>query len=155
MGALIEAVTRARSLAAELGVRSGQGAAVHLWIDPEGDSALAAFLEEQRAVLRSLCPTGKTGSVELSAAPDGAPRDLVAGLNVAVVPEARELGAEERARLAAELEALEAEIGRARGRLANEQFLAKAPAEVVEGNRRRLAELEERRERLVAGLEGG
>jgi valyl-tRNA synthetase len=155
MGALMEAVTRLRSLAAELGVRPGQGAAVHLWIDPEGDPALAAFLEEQRGVLRSLCPTGKTGSLEVSPAPEGASRDLVAGVNVGLVPEARELGAEERARLAGELEALEAEIGRARGRLANEQFLAKAPPEVVEGNRRRLAELEERRERLAAGLGGG
>jgi valyl-tRNA synthetase len=128
---------------------------VHLWIDPDGDPGLASFLEEQRTVLRFLCPTGRTGSVELYAAPEGASRDLVAGVNVGLVPEERALGAEERARLAGELEALEAEIGRARDRLGNEQFLARAPAEVVEGNRRRLAELEERRERLAAGLGGG
>ncbi len=155
MGALMEAVTRVRSLSAELGLRGRHGSTVHLWVDPDGDPETAAFLEEQRTVLRFLCPVGGTGAVELSAAPEGAPRDLVAGINLGLVPEERELGAEERERLEGELRELEAEIGRARDRLANEQFLAKAPPEIVEGNRRRLGELEERRERLEAGLEGG
>ena len=151
MGALIEAVTRVRGLAAELGVRPGQGLGVHLWVDRDGDAGLAAFLEEQSTVLAALCPIGETGSVALSPAPEGAARDRVAGIDLGVVPETREASAEERRRLEAELGKLEAEIGRARGRLANRQFLDKAPPEVVEGNRRRLAELEERRERLAAG----
>ncbi|HUF78549.1 MAG TPA: valine--tRNA ligase [Thermoanaerobaculia bacterium] len=151
MGALIDAVTRVRSLAAELGVRRGQDLSVHLWAEPDGDPGLAAFLEEQKTVLEWLCPTGDGGAVELSPAPAGASRDLVAGVNLGLVALAREPGAEERERLVGELGKLEAEIGRTRERLANRQFLDKAPPEIVEGNRRRLAELEERRERLAAG----
>ena len=150
MGALIEAVTRVRSLAAELGVRPGQGLHVHLSSD---DPNLHGFLAEQRPILGFLCPTGASGSVTIGAVPDGASRDLVAGVHLGLVQEAAELGAEERQRLEAELAKLDDEIGRARGRLSNQQFLAKAPEQVVEGNRRRLRELEERRERLVAGLD--
>ncbi len=149
MASLIEGVTRVRSLAAELGIAPGQGLTVYLEAEaPE----LGAFLAEQRAVLAFLCPTGKSGGVEIGPAPEGASRDLVAGINLGLVPERVELGAEERSRLETELEKLEAEIARARGRLSNQQFLAKAPAEVVAGNRRRLEELEQRRERIAAGL---
>jgi valyl-tRNA synthetase len=159
MGALIEAVTRVRSLAAELGVLpgrgAGQGLTVHLWIDEGGDPGLGAFLEEQKTVLEALCPTGEAGSVELGPAPEGASRDLAAGVNLGLVAHAREAGGEERGRLEAELGRLEGEIARARERLANRQFLAKAPPEIVAGNRRRLAELEERRERLAAGTGAG
>jgi valyl-tRNA synthetase len=150
MSALMEAVTRVRGLASELGVRPGQGLDVHLSAD---DSALHAFLEGQRAVLLSLCPTGREGSLTLGPPPDGASRDLVAGVQIGVVPEAVELGAEERERLEADLAELDEAIDRARDRLSNEVFLAKAPPQVVEGNRKKLAELEERRERLAGGLE--
>jgi valyl-tRNA synthetase len=150
MSALMEAVTRVRALASELGVRPGQGLDVHLSAD---DAGLHAFLEEQRPVLLSLCPTGKEGTVTIGPPPEGASRDLVAGVQVGVVPEALELGAEERKRLEADLAELDEAIGRARDRLSNEAFLSKAPPQVVEGNRKKLAELEERRERLAAGLE--
>jgi valyl-tRNA synthetase len=66
----------------------------------------------------------------------------------------KELGEEERQRLEKELEKIEGEIRGAEARLSNEQFLAKAPEAVVEGNRARLTELEERRERILAGLSG-
>jgi valyl-tRNA synthetase len=131
-------------------VRPGQGLDVHLAAD---DPELSAFLREQREILGFLCPTGESGAVTIGPAPDWASRDLVAGIHLGLVPEAVEPAAEERARLDAELAKLDDEIGRARGRLGNEQFVAKAPADVVAGNRRRLRELEERRERLAAGLE--
>lgn len=53
-----------------------------------------------------------------------------------------------------ELERLAGEIERAELRLANGDFVGKAPAAVVEGVRARLVELRERRERLRAGLGG-
>ncbi len=155
VGALMDVITRVRSMAHELGIRPGQGLTVHLHPAADGDrTGMAAFLEEQRPILEFLFPLGDGGSLELSPIPDGAGSDLVAGVAIGLVPEAVELGDEERQRLEAELEKLDAEIGRARGRLSNESFLAKAPPEIVEGNRERLAELEQRRERIVAGLEG-
>jgi len=51
--------------------------------------------------------------------------------------------AAERERLTKELKKLEAEKANAQRQLGNESFLAKAPPQVVEGIRRRLAELEE------------
>ena len=45
--------------------------------------------------------------------------------------------------LAAARERLEAEIGRAEAKLANEKFVARAPAEVVQGERDKLARLQD------------
>ena len=52
-------------------------------------------------------------------------------------------------KLREELTEVEANLERVRARLANPGFAAKAPAAVVEGARRQLAELEERRARLA------
>ena len=48
----------------------------------------------------------------------------------------------ERARLSKEVARLEAEITKARGKLSNESFVARAPAAVVEQEKTRLAEFE-------------
>ncbi|MEO0108752.1 MAG: valine--tRNA ligase, partial [candidate division WOR-3 bacterium] len=61
--------------------------------------------------------------------------------------------AQERGRLARECERLDAELARIATRLADEQFLAKAPAEVVDRERRRRLEIESRRTRLAQVLE--
>jgi valyl-tRNA synthetase len=90
--------------------------------------------------------------VTLGPPPEGARRDLVAGIELGVLVERQAMSAEERARLAKELEKLTAEIGRAEGRLADPSFLAKAPAHVVEGGRARLAELREREVTLRSAL---
>jgi valyl-tRNA synthetase len=94
-------------------------------------------------------------TVVAGAPPDGAVRDLVAGVEVALVAERGELGGEERERLARELEKLGGEIARADQRLSNADFLAKAPAPVVAGGRAKLAELREREARIRASLEAG
>ena len=60
--------------------------------------------------------------------------------------------AAERERLNKELEQMEKEIANSTRQLGNEQFLAKAPAKVVEGMRKRLAELEVLREKAGAAL---
>ena len=151
MGAWIEAVTRVRTLRAELGVPAGER--VRVWLDAD-DPDLAAFLAEQAPLAGLLARAEVTAGAGASEerAPDQAAHDLVAGVRLAVIPPERELGAEERGRLERELEKLEAEIAAAEKRLANEQFLAKAPAEVVAGSRARLADLTERRRGLLAGL---
>lgn len=62
--------------------------------------------------------------------------------------------AAERARLEKEAKKYEAELANAQRQLANQQFLAKAPAQVVEGIRRRQAELEVLLAKTRAALEG-
>ncbi|HEX2251818.1 MAG TPA: valine--tRNA ligase [Thermoanaerobaculia bacterium] len=149
MAALIEAVTRLRALRADLEVPPAEAVAVTLRAD---DEATSAFLAEQAPLVAALV---RASSVTVAAPAEGAARDLVAGIELGLVAPRRELGAVERERLEAELGKLAGEIAAAEGRLANEQFLAKAPPAVVAGNRARLAELVERRERIRAGLEAG
>jgi valyl-tRNA synthetase len=60
---------------------------------------------------------------------------------------------EERARLARERDALEAETRRAEAKLANADFVAKAPAAVVEKARERLAEAERARAKVVEQIQ--
>jgi valyl-tRNA synthetase len=61
--------------------------------------------------------------------------------------------AAECARLSKELTKLESERDRARSQLSNESFLAKAPANVVAGLRRRCAELEQLILKARSGLD--
>jgi valyl-tRNA synthetase len=58
----------------------------------------------------------------------------------------------ERARITREIDQVESEISRANGMLANEQFVSRAPAAVVEGHRTKLAASEERLALLQARL---
>ena len=60
--------------------------------------------------------------------------------------------AAERERLKKELEQIEKEIGNGQRQLGNEQFLAKAPAKVVEGIRRRAQELQILQEKVKSKL---
>ncbi|HVT19202.1 MAG TPA: valine--tRNA ligase [Thermoanaerobaculia bacterium] len=161
MEILMQVVTRVRGLRAELGLPPK--ARLDLFLDPEapaGAEGTAApmsqptlpagsFLAEQEPLIRFLC---RVESTTFGPAPPGARRDLVAGVEVAVVAGSDGLGEKERERLAREIDRLAGEIARAEERLADAQFLAKAPAAVVAGGRARLAELRERRERLRAGL---
>jgi valyl-tRNA synthetase len=58
----------------------------------------------------------------------------------------------ERARLRGELGRVEGLVRGTEGKLANEGFVAKAPAEVVDREREKLASLREQREKLAAKL---
>jgi valyl-tRNA synthetase len=113
------------------------------------DADLAAFLRRQETLISSLV---RSDGLADGAAPEGAARDFVAGVGVAVVVPEQELGDEERERLEKELTKIAGEITGAEKRLGNEAFLAKAPPEVVAGNRERLAELRERQRRVEARL---
>ena len=62
------------------------------------------------------------------------------------------LTAEERARLTAEMKKNEGEIERIEKKLANEGFVSKAPAAVIEGERAKLSKYLEVRESLAAAL---
>ncbi len=61
--------------------------------------------------------------------------------------------AAERIRLSKEIERLANEISKAKGKLSNESFVARAPAEVVAQEKQRLTGFEQNHEKLVAQLE--
>jgi valyl-tRNA synthetase len=149
METLIQVVTRVRALRAEMGL--GPKAKLDLHLQP-ADAGVSRLLAEQAPLLRSLT---RVETVAFGAIPEGARRDLVAGVEIGVEQAAVEksaMSAEERGRLEKELEKIEAEISRAGERLSNADFLAKAPAKVVEGGRAKLAEMRERQASLRASL---
>ncbi len=149
VGTLIDVVTRVRALRAESGMPAKAEVAVWATKGPETDR----FLAEQAPLIRFLC---RAEALHLAPPPPDARQDLVEGVAVGVAlprAAAQELGEEERRRLEKELEKLEEAIGQAERRLGDEGFTAKAPPQVVAGNRARLAEMKERRERILATLE--
>jgi valyl-tRNA synthetase len=154
MEALIQVVTRVRALRAEMGLGPKAKLDLHLDLHPAdaADAGVSRLLAEQAPLLRFLT---RVETVAFGSIPEGARRDLVAGVEIGLQQAAVEqaaMSAEERGRLAKELEKLEAEISRAEERLSNADFLGKAPAKVVEGGRAKLAEMRERQASLRSSL---
>jgi valyl-tRNA synthetase len=152
MEALIQVVTRVRALRAEMGLSPKAKLDLHLQPAEAADAGIGRLLAEQAPLLRFLT---RVETVALGAVPEGARRDLVAGVEIGLqqaAVEKSEMSAEERGRLEKELEKLETEISRAGERLSNADFLAKAPAKVVEGGRAKLAEMRERQASLRSSL---
>jgi valyl-tRNA synthetase len=84
----------------------------------------------------------------LELAPDAVPadaiRDVAGGTDVAIVLPVGALGAQEKERLAAELEAARTELARVGARLTDPSFTSKAPPEVVQQARQRADELRQK-----------
>ncbi|HEY3566950.1 MAG TPA: valine--tRNA ligase [Thermoanaerobaculia bacterium] len=146
MDALIQGVTRVRALRAEMGL--APKAKLDLHLNP-ADAEMGRLLQEQAPLIQFLTRVEK---VAFGPAPEGARRDLVAGVEIGIAVEKTEMTAEERGRLEKELDKLTSEIGRAEERLSNPDFLGKAPAHVVEGGRAKLAEMRERQAALRSSL---
>jgi valyl-tRNA synthetase len=112
-------------------------------------SARLDLLREQMPLVRFLC---RLESIEVGRVPVAAAGDNVAGFEFQLVALAAEAdgaaGDAARAGTVVQIERLSDEIARAEARLADAGFVAKAPPQVVEGNRSRLAELRARREHL-------
>ncbi len=146
MDALIQVVTRVRGLRAEMGLPPKAKLDLHL--DAE-DTSISRLLAEQAPLIQFLT---RVETVVLGPAPEGARRDLVAGVEIGVAVEKQEMSGEEKGRLTKELEKLDADAARAEERLSNPDFLGKAPAHVIEGGRARLAEMRERQATLRSSL---
>jgi valyl-tRNA synthetase len=130
-----EAVVAVRQLRAEYGVPAGS------WVEGVlvAPSALQAALSAQLPMVAALA---RTRLLVAEAAPQGAAAQALLrdGVEV-VIPLAGMVDVEkERARLAGELADLERHLAALEGRLANEKFVAKAPAALVEAERAKAAD---------------
>ncbi len=141
-------VDACRNLRGEMQVPPGQK--VPLWIyGPE------AFLEKATPYLMALA---KLAEVKIYADESALEKDAP-GAPIALVGDIKLLlkievdVAAERIRLGKEIERLANEINKAKGKLTNESFVARAPAEVVTQEKQRLAGFEQNHEKLVAQLE--
>ena len=147
--AQIKAIVDAcRNLRGEMQVPPGQK--VPLWI-----SGPEAYLQKATPYLLALAKLSEVKIYQDESAlerdaPD-APMALVGDLKLLLKIEV-DVGAE-RIRLGKEIERLANEITKARSKLDNESFVARAPAEVVAQEKQRLAGFEQNHEKLVAQLE--
>ncbi|MDQ3512841.1 MAG: valine--tRNA ligase [Chloroflexota bacterium] len=147
-GALIELVRGIRNARAEAGVEPGRRIAADVYGGQD-----AAGIEAARAELASLARIDPAALRFVPERPRAGPDALtvVAGDAVATLPLMGMIDvAVETERLDRELEEARAERGRATAQLSNEAFTGRAPANVVDVQRRRLATAEER----ITVLEG-
>jgi valyl-tRNA synthetase len=147
IGLVIAAVTEGRSVRAELNVPPGAR--------PDLVVAEASPLQEQalRANAQIIAQTLRAGALRFGeAVPDGAVGFVAAGAALALdVKGLIDLPAE-RARLAKEIATQVSDIDKTARKLGNADFIGRAPPEVVEENRDRLAAAEQAKARLEAIL---
>jgi len=149
IAALQELVTGVRGIRSDLNVspKAELAASVRSSAGPLLE-ALGANLDALRVL---------TGAREWSfgddvSAPEGAVRKVLS-FGELFIPLADVIDVDaERARLQADLAAVERDLIRASGKLANEQFLKQAPADVVEKERAKQQEFQLKKERLEANL---
>ena len=147
IGLLIDVVTEGRSVRSELNVPPS--ARPELFV-AEADPRQRAILEANEALIAT---TLRVSGLRFEPAPAGAVPFVAQGVTAALpVASFIDLQAE-RARLAKEVGTLGGDIERTSRKLANPDFVSRAPEEVVEENRARLAEAEAARAKLQAALQ--
>jgi valyl-tRNA synthetase len=147
VGLIIEAISEGRSVRAELNVPNSARPPL---LVVEASSAQAKVLKDSAPLIAQLLRVAEVRFVD--SAPEGAIPYVVDGATLALpVAEFIDLTAE-RARLGKEVTTLASDIERTAKKLDNPDFIARAPEEVVEENRERLAEAEAAKGKLEAAL---
>src|SRR5271165_2888562 len=137
MAILQDLIVSVRNVRAELKVEPRQKLAIEVF----ADSNVRALVDHNRSAVERLASVEGLTFVDSSLAKAAGARST-ARFDVRVLYERKVDAAAERDRLSKELARLTQELARATGQLNNEAFLAKAPAHVVEGLKRRAAEVE-------------
>jgi len=144
-----EAVTGARAIRADLNVP--QKAEISVVLNTTSEEAAAA-LRESAAALNALTGAARWDVGARLAAPPGSARKVLS-FGELFVPLSDWIDVEaERARLQSELEQAATDLARTEEKLANEQFLSRAPADVIEKERGKRDEFAQKVERLEANL---
>jgi len=152
MAVLQDLIVSVRNIRAELKVVPKERLPIELFAAME----VRELVKRNAAALARLAGVDGVEFVERSLAKEANSRGT-ARFDVRVVYEQKFDLAAERERLSKEIEKLERESGNAQRQLANRQFLSKAPAPVVEGLRKREAELKvllEKAKDALASLPG-
>jgi valyl-tRNA synthetase len=148
MAVLQDLIVSVRNLRAELKVEPKVKVPISVFAH---EAEIRAMIEQNRGAVERLANVDKQAFVDTSMAELVGVRST-ARFDVHVIYEKKIDVAAERERLNKELEKMEKEIANGQRQLSNEQFLAKAPPNVVEGLRRRAEELKVLREKTVAKL---
>ncbi|MBZ5569315.1 MAG: valine--tRNA ligase [Acidobacteriia bacterium] len=147
MAILQDLIVSVRNLRAELKVEPRQNIPIQVHT-PDG---VRQIFEENRGAVERLANVEAMAFVPQSLTKEAGARST-ARFDVRVLYEKKIDVAAERERLSKELARIEKQIESAERQLDNERFLAKAPAKVVEGLRKQLAESRTLREKTGAAL---
>ena len=149
MAVLQELIVSVRNLRAELAVEQKQRVPIQIFTE---ETAVRTLIEQNRGAVERLAGVAKVTFAKDSLAKLSSVRHA-ARFDVHVVYEKKIDAAVERVRLKKELERIEKEIANVQRQLGNDQFLSKAPAQVVEGLRKREPELAALREKTQSKLQ--
>jgi valyl-tRNA synthetase len=149
IGWLVDLVGAIRSVRAEMNVPAG----AHIALVLAGASDETRVRAERwRDVFNS--PLGRVSDITFAAAPPAGAVQIVVRGEVAALPLAGIIDlAAERARLEKEMAKVKGDIARVDAKLANADFLKRAPEEVVDGEREKREEAEARRVKIVEALD--
>ncbi len=146
---VIRLISQVRAVRSELNVPAGSK--IPLVLDGASEESAARLAASKDLILRlARLETAELGAAEVK---DGTVQ-IVHDEATLVLPLADVIDLEqERGRLNREVEKMASEISKIDKKLANENFIAKAPAHVIEEQKTRRADAEETRDRLSAALE--
>jgi len=149
MNLLMDIIRAVRNIRAEVNVPLSKKVDLIVSMTGEAELAIARRNEEY---IRRFCGTSSLEMGVNLPAPDKAMTAIVTGAQL-YLPLAGLIDIEaEIARLEKELKTLNAEVERVEKKLANEGFLAKAPAKVIEEERAKLRDYTEKRDRTIARI---
>jgi valyl-tRNA synthetase len=149
MAVLRDLIVSVRNVRAESKIEPRDRVPIQVFVQ---DSGIRAMLEKNQGAVEQMAGVETVEFVDSSLAKLPGARQT-ARFDVHVIYEKKIDVAAERERLKKELEQIEKEFANGQRQLSNEQFLAKAPAKVVEGIRRRAQELEILREKVKSKLD--
>ncbi len=147
---VVRAVATIRAVRAEINVPPG----ARLALIVRGASAdTGKRLERHEALMRRLARLDGITNLGSAPLPKGAVQSVVDEAVFALpIGEVIDID-QEKSRLERELQKLAGEIGKIDAKLGNENFVARAPEEVVEEQRERLADLQQSRDRLSEAID--
>jgi valyl-tRNA synthetase len=147
IGWIVDLVTAIRSVRTEMNVPASVSIALKL--DPTSKKTVARA-SRWRNLLKRLA---RLATVGFAAHPPVGSVQILVGGEVASLPLAGIIDlVAERARLEKEMVKIKGDVDRANAKLGNPDFLARAPEEVVEGEREKLEQAEARRVKIVEAL---
>ncbi len=147
IGFVVELISEVRSVRSEMNVPAGaQVPLVLVGADSSVQARVAAWAE----IIKRLA---RLSDISLAAEAPGQSAQLIARGTLGALPLEGIIDfAAEKVRLAKEIEKLNAEAKKIEAKLGNADFVARAPEDVVEENRERLADAHSRAEKLSAAL---
>ncbi len=150
MTAIMETIKTVRNLRAEVGAAPGKKSEVELNFLDEALRPVFAANESYLTVLAAAAPV--TLLPQGSAKPENAMTGLVDGVEIYLPLKGLIDVEKETARLNKELANVEKEIARLTKKLGNQGFITKAPAQVVEGERQKLAGYQEKKQSIESRI---